>query len=69
MTAAADSEAKPRAPTWPRTCGCGESWTEQQWGELPSDGRYHAGSEGWLELRTCVCGARLAIPCDPPANR
>jgi hypothetical protein len=68
VSAAVESEAEPRTPTWPCTCSCGESWTEQQWAELPSDGRYDAGREGWLELRTCVCGARLAIACDPPAK-
>jgi hypothetical protein len=51
---------------WPRTCRCGESWTAEEWRELPSDGRYFAGAEGWLELRTCVCGARLTVPCAPP---
>ena len=51
---------------WPKSCRCGESWTEAEWAELPSDGRYFAGSEGWLELRTCVCGARLTMPCEAP---
>lgn len=51
------------------TCGCGEAWSETEWAELPSDGRYFAGAEGWLEVRTCVCGARLTIPCDAPSAK
>lgn len=47
---------------WPRRCRCGESWSEVEWAELPSDGRYFAGSEGWMEIRMCVCGARLIVP-------
>jgi len=61
-------ESDTAGPAWPRTCSCGESWDEQQWTELPSDGRYCAGREGWLELRTCVCGSRLTIPCEPPQD-
>ena len=51
---------------WPKRCNCGEEWTAEEWEELPTDGRYFAGSEGWMELRTCVCGARLTIPCSAP---
>ena len=51
---------------WPKVCKCGEEWTAEEWEELPTDGRYFAGAEGWMELRTCVCGARLTIPCSAP---
>jgi hypothetical protein len=55
------------ADAWPRTCKCGESWAKDEWSELPSDGRYYAGSEGWMEIRMCVCGVRLIMPCEQPA--
>jgi len=51
---------------WPKRSACGEAWTAEEWEELPSDGRYFAGAEGWMELRTCVCGARLTIPSVAP---
>jgi hypothetical protein len=54
---------------WPQHCRCGESWDASQWADLPSDGRYFAGRDGWIELRMCVCGARLSVPCEPPATR
>jgi hypothetical protein len=44
---------------WPRACRCGEIWSRTEWPELPPIGRYLAGSDGWIELRTCVCGATL----------
>jgi hypothetical protein len=46
--------------SWPKSCRCGETWSRDQWGELPPVGRYRA--EEILELRTCVCGATLAVP-------
>lgn len=50
------------AATEPRpTCKCGESWTLEEWPELPLVGRYLAGREGWIELRSCVCGTTLAL--------
>jgi hypothetical protein len=52
------SEASPK---WPKACRCGEVWSRTEWPELPPIGRYLAGSEGWLELRTCVCAATLAV--------
>ncbi|HEX4513321.1 MAG TPA: hypothetical protein VH054_07285 [Polyangiaceae bacterium] len=51
---------------WPKRCNCGEEWSAEEWEELPSDGRYFAGSEGWMELRTCVCGARLTVASSAP---
>jgi hypothetical protein len=47
---------------WPKTCRCGEEWTRDHWPELPLIGRYLAGRDGLLELRSCVCGATLVIP-------
>lgn len=52
----APSSAK---PPWPMTCRCGEAWSRDEWPELPPIGRYCAGADGWIELRTCVCGASL----------
>lgn len=46
---------------WPVVCRCGETWSEDEWAELPLIGTYDAGSEGKLELRTCVCGANLSL--------
>jgi hypothetical protein len=47
--------------SWPKTCRCGEAWSRAEWAELPPIGRYRAGRDGWLELRTCVCGYAIAI--------
>lgn len=47
-------------PPWPKTCPCGEVWARTEWPELPPIGRYDAGSDGWIEVRTCVCGRSLA---------
>ena len=44
---------------WPKTCRCGETWSEDHWPELPLVGRYRAGRDGWIELRSCVCGVTL----------
>ena len=41
---------------------CGETWSETEWIELPLVGVYDQGTEGKIELRTCVCGATLSIP-------
>jgi hypothetical protein len=51
-----DAVAKP----WPKTCSCGEIWSQEEWGELTPIGRYQADEQ--LELRTCVCGKTLAVP-------
>lgn len=48
-------------PPWPKACGCGEIWSRTEWPELTPIGRYHAGSDGWIELRSCVCGASLVV--------
>ena len=48
-------------PPWPKSCRCGEVWSRSEWPELPPIGRYLAGSDGWIELRTCVCGATLVV--------
>ena len=46
---------------WPKSCGCGETWSEAEWAELPLVGHYLAGRDGWIELRTCVCGSTMVI--------
>ena len=48
-------------PRWPKQCGCGEVWSRAEWPELPPIGRYLAGTDGWIELRTCVCGSSLVV--------
>lgn len=54
---------EPEQPRWPKTCRrCGELWSRDEWPELPPIGRYFAGAEGWIELRTCVCGGTLVVP-------
>ena len=58
MDALAPAPPKPR---WPKACGCGEVWSRTEWPELPPIGRYLAGTDGWIELRTCVCGATLVV--------
>lgn len=64
-------------PPWPKTCPCGEVWARTEWPELPPIGRYDAGSDGWIEVRTCVCGRSLATAdadlgleggAEPPAS-
>jgi hypothetical protein len=52
---------KPAPPPWPKACRCGEVWSRSEWPELPPVGRYLAGADGWIELRTCVCGATLVV--------
>ncbi|MCA9588550.1 MAG: hypothetical protein KC657_24705 [Myxococcales bacterium] len=47
--------------SWPKVCRCGETWSRAEWSELTPIGRYLAGSEGWMELRSCVCGATLTV--------
>lgn len=54
-------EPSSATPPWPKTCRCGEVWSRSEWPELPPIGRYCAGSDGWIELRTCVCGATLLV--------
>jgi len=46
---------------WTKACRCGETWSTAEWAELPAVGRYLAGADGWFELRSCVCGATLAV--------
>ena len=54
---------EPEPPRWPKTCRrCGEVWSRSEWPELPPIGRYFAGAEGWIELRTCVCNGTLVVP-------
>jgi hypothetical protein len=48
-------------PAWPKACRCGEIWSRTEWPELTPVGRYLAGSEGWIELRSCVCGVTLVV--------
>lgn len=52
---------EPALPRWPKRCGCGEVWSRSEWPELPPIGRYLAGREGWIELRSCVCGVTLVV--------
>jgi hypothetical protein len=54
---------------WSRTCRCGEVWSDEEWNDLPPIGRYLAGKEGWIELRTCVCGAALTVPASEVEHR
>jgi hypothetical protein len=49
------------ASGWPKRCRCGEEWSREHWPELPLSGRYLAGRDGWIELRTCVCGSTMSI--------
>jgi hypothetical protein len=62
-----DTPARPARPASP-TCKCGESWSRDEWPELPLLGRYQAGRDGWLELRSCVCGATLALSTPEPTD-
>ncbi len=57
-----DPRMEPEPPRWPKTCRCGEDWSRVEWSELPPIGRYLAGSDGWIELRTCLCGGTLVVP-------
>lgn len=51
--------------SWPKTCGCGKSYTETQWGALMYIGS--VVDEGIsFELRGCSCGVTLSqiIECE-----
>src|SRR5262245_31733396 len=63
-SSSSETETKTEAEraAWPMTCTCGEEWPRETWPELPPIGRYLAGRDGWIELRSCVCGATLAVP-------
>jgi hypothetical protein len=50
------------AERWQKTCRCGEVWSAEHWPELPLVGRYSAGRDGWIEVRSCVCAATLVVP-------
>jgi hypothetical protein len=58
---APSSQSTPTLPRWPKSCRCGEVWSRTEWPELPPIGRYLAGTDGWIELRTCVCGSNLGV--------
>ena len=50
--------------TWPKKCGCGESFTEEQWEKLNYVGLQKSGIDNYpdLELRNCGhCKSTLAI--------
>ena len=55
-------EPQEQQESWPKKCRCGETWSREEWNELPAIGRYNANAGDALELRTCVCGANLAVP-------
>ncbi|MBX3209685.1 MAG: hypothetical protein KF764_31920 [Labilithrix sp.] len=49
--------------SWPKQCrGCGASYEEESWRELPFVGVDHAYR---LEFRNCPCGSTLAVPLEP----
>ncbi len=43
-----------------KTCGCGRSYTLEQWRKLPWVGEWKDEVET-LELRNCVCKSTIAI--------
>lgn len=54
------------APPIAKTCGCGRSFTTQEWLALPLRGRQllvgdEEHAEETFEFRNCVCGSTLAI--------
>ena len=68
-----DDDASSLAEDLPLRRGLGAD----EWPELPPIGRYDAGSDGWIEVRTCVCGRSLATAdadlgleggAEPPAS-
>lgn len=50
--------------TWPKKCGCGEEFTEEQWEQLNYVGLQKSGIDNYpdMELRNCGhCLSTLAI--------
>lgn len=50
--------------TWPKVCGCGESFEEDDWERLKYVGVQKSGLDGFpdLELRNCGrCSSTLAL--------
>lgn len=43
-----------------KTCGCGRTFTVEEWRELPGCGRM-PDEEGDLDLRHCPCGSTIAV--------
>ena len=56
-------ESGPRG-VWPKTCGCGRTWTREQWRDLPFVARTPDHEGGLLEMRTCMCRSTLAVHVD-----
>ena len=44
-----------------KECGCGETYDQEQWQELPLLGAMPDGVGGTLELRNCGCLSTLAV--------
>jgi hypothetical protein len=42
-------------------CGCGATYTEEQWGRLPFCGVTKLDEPPHLELRDCVCRSTIAV--------
>jgi hypothetical protein len=47
---------------WPKKCGCGRSYSAEEWLELPAGGRMALGDdEGEIDLRHCVCESTISV--------
>lgn len=56
--------------SWPKSCGCGRTYGEIEWGTLLYAGVV-ADEDGSFELRKCTCGVTLSqsIECDPMSDQ
>lgn len=60
-----------RQGSFPKTCGCGEVYTQDAWQQLPFGGIWpgsdmHTGRKYGpdLETRNCTCGSTVAVPIE-----
>ena len=51
-----------------KACGCGRSYSREQWGALDYAGTQDDGSEV-VELRNCTCGSTLGVVVGPSPTR
>jgi hypothetical protein len=46
---------------WPRVCGCGRSYSAEQWRELVGAGRMDLGDGEAIDLRHCACKSTISV--------
>jgi hypothetical protein len=59
-----DSNLRPVARGWIKTCVCGRTYSREEWVQLPAAGFMNKGKAiagELLELKMCACGSSLAV--------